>query len=68
MDLLLLWQRSVVPYLRARASRLTRTELGAGLVEYALLLALIAAVCIIAVQFLGSATSAKYNEIGSSLP
>lgn len=41
------------------------TERGAGLVEYVLLAALIAVVCIIGVTFLGDSTSGKYSEIGS---
>jgi pilus assembly protein Flp/PilA len=40
---------------------------GASLVEYALLLALIAVVCLIALSFLGGATNSKYAGVGSSL-
>jgi pilus assembly protein Flp/PilA len=40
---------------------------GASLVEYALLVALIAVVCIAALTTLGSNTSAKFDEVGSSL-
>ena len=42
-------------------------ELGASLVEYALLVALIAVVCIIAVTFLGQSASSKFQTIGSSI-
>ena len=42
-------------------------EQGASLVEYALLVALIAVVCIIAVTFLGQSASSKFNTVGSSL-
>ena len=42
-------------------------ERGASLVEYALLVALIAVVCIIAVTFLGQSASSKFNTIGSSI-
>lgn len=42
-------------------------ERGASLVEYALLIALIAMVCILAVTFLGTSTSGEYNENTSSL-
>jgi pilus assembly protein Flp/PilA len=42
-------------------------ERGASLVEYALLVALIALVCIAAVTSLGSVTSSKYEEMGNSL-
>ena len=38
-------------------------ERGASLVEYALLVALIAIVCIAAVTALGSTTSEKFSEI-----
>lgn len=38
---------------------------GASLVEYALLLALIAVVCIGAVSFLGHSASSKYSSFGT---
>ena len=44
-----------------------RTERGASLVEYALLVALIAVVCIGAVTFLGNSASSKFSNVGSSL-
>lgn len=44
-----------------------KTEKGASLVEYALLVALIAVVCIVAMQFLGTQVSDKFSEIGSHL-
>ena len=44
-----------------------RLERGASLVEYALLLALIALVCVTAVQFLGSSASGSLDRPGSSL-
>ena len=40
---------------------------GASLVEYALMLALIAMVCIAAVTALGSTTSAQFSEMDSML-
>ena len=40
---------------------------GASLVEYALLVALIAIVCIVAVQFLGSSASSTFSGVGSNL-
>ena len=40
---------------------------GASLVEYALLLALIAVVCIVAVTALGQTTSNKFSTVGASL-
>jgi pilus assembly protein Flp/PilA len=42
-------------------------EKGASLVEYALLVALIAIVCIVAIQFLGGAASSKFDTVGSSI-
>lgn len=44
-----------------------RDEVGASLVEYALLLALIAVVAIVALHFLGGAVSNTLNSVGSSL-
>ena len=40
---------------------------GQGLAEYALLLALIAVVCIVAVTFLGTRISAVLSNVGTSL-
>jgi len=48
-------------------ARFGRTERGASLVEYALLVALIAVVCIVAIQFVGSNASGKLSSVGSSL-
>jgi pilus assembly protein Flp/PilA len=42
-------------------------EAGASLVEYALLVALIAVVCIVAVSILGSNASNKFSQVGSAL-
>jgi len=42
-------------------------EKGASLVEYALLVALIAVVCIVALTFLGEAASSKFDSVGSSI-
>jgi len=44
-----------------------RTDRGASLVEYALLVALIAVVCILAVTFLGTKASSKFSSVGSAL-
>jgi pilus assembly protein Flp/PilA len=54
----------VTSYVRARFGD---TERGASLVEYALLVALIAVVCIVAVTFIGDSGSDKLNEVGSSI-
>jgi pilus assembly protein Flp/PilA len=42
-------------------------ERGASLVEYALLVALIAVVCIIAITFLGNQANEKFSTVGSSV-
>ena len=54
----------VATYVRARFGD---TERGASLVEYALLVALIAVVCIVAVTFLGGSGKDKFNQVGSSI-
>lgn len=56
--------KTFAPYLRARFGN---TEGGAALVEYALLLALIAVLCIVALSFLGGKASSKFTNIGDSL-
>jgi pilus assembly protein Flp/PilA len=43
------------------------SERGASLVEYALLVALIAVVCIVAVTQLGSSASEKFESVGDSI-
>ena len=54
----------IVTYLQARFAR---TERGAALVEYALLLALIAVVCIVALQGLGTDAKEKFETVGDSI-
>jgi len=51
-------------YMRARYSH---DERGASLVEYALLVALIAVVCLVAIAFLGQAASTRFSTVGSSI-
>lgn len=48
-------------------ARLPRGERGASLVEYALLVALIAVVCIVAVMFFGDSVSQSFDSSGRSL-
>ena len=50
-------------WLRARFDE----ERGASLVEYALLVALIAVVCIAAISLLGGAASSKFSTVANSL-
>ena len=51
----------------ALQSRIVRDDEGASLVEYALLVALIAVVCIAAVTALGQSASEKFSEIDGNL-
>ena len=44
-----------------------KTDRGASLVEYALLVALIAVVCIAAVMLIGKSASTKLSSAGSAL-
>ena len=44
-----------------------RGDDGASLVEYALLVALIAVICIVAIAFLGQSASSKFSAVGSSV-
>ena len=44
-----------------------KTDRGASLGEYALLVALIAVVCVVAVTLLGKNGSSKFSRVGSSL-
>ena len=61
MDLVAVWH-----YLQAKFT-IAHDEKGASLVEYALLVALIAVVCIIAITFLGKSADEKFSSVGSSL-
>ena len=42
-------------------------ERGASLVEYALLVALIAVVCIVAITFLGQSASEKFSSVSTAI-
>ncbi len=64
MDLIRYWQDNCAPYLRAKFGN---SERGASLVEYALLVALIAVICIVAIAFLGKSASSKFSTVGSSV-
>jgi pilus assembly protein Flp/PilA len=63
MDLFALWEYLGLE-LRARFAGSQR---GASLVEYALLVALIGVVCIIAVSALGKNASKKFSTVGSAI-
>jgi pilus assembly protein Flp/PilA len=47
--------------------RLVRDEEGASLVEYVLLVALIAVVCIAAITLLGTSAKAKFTTVGTTI-
>ena len=64
MDIIGYWKNVCAPYLRARFGQ---SERGAALVEYALLVALIAVVCIVAITLLGGNAKNKFNTIANSL-
>jgi len=55
----------VIDPIRAAWNR--RDEVGASLVEYALLLALIAVVALVALHFLGGSVASTLNNVGSSI-
>ena len=64
MDLITYFNVWVTTFVRARFGR---TERGASLVEYVLLVSLIAVVCIAAITFLGNSASTKFSSVGSSI-
>lgn len=65
MEIIRYWHDQCAPYLRARFA--PNSERGATMVEYALLLALIAVVAIAAVSLLGRNASNKLSQVGNSL-
>lgn len=64
LGLVAYWQTFCAPYLRARFGR---DERGASLVEYALLVALIAVVCVVALRFLGNTTDDTISDVTSDI-
>ena len=64
MELVNFWNTWVASFVRARFGR---TERGASLVEYVLLVSLIAVVCIAAITILGNKASSKFSTVGSSI-
>jgi pilus assembly protein Flp/PilA len=53
--------------IRTLSEMLSRNEDGQGLAEYALILAMIAIVAIIALLFLGGQVSSVLNDVGNSI-
>ncbi len=64
MDFITFFNQYVASFVRARFGR---TERGASLVEYVLLVSLIAVVCIGAITLLGNSASQKFSTVGSSI-
>ena len=56
-----------IDFLKTWLKAQAKTERGASLVEYALLVALIAVVCIAAVSFIGSSANSKFSQVGQSI-
>ncbi|HSJ70295.1 MAG TPA: Flp family type IVb pilin [Acidimicrobiia bacterium] len=54
--------------LTARWHAIRTDDVGASMVEYALLVGLIAVVAIVAVTFFGTELAAEYDDIASSIP
>ncbi len=50
-----------------KAAGLIKNEKGQGLVEYALILALVALLVIVALKFLGNTVANTYNNIGNAM-
>lgn len=48
-------------------AHIVKTDRGASLVEYALLVALIAVVCIVAIGFLSDSAQETFSDVGKSL-
>jgi pilus assembly protein Flp/PilA len=63
MGLIAQWH-FIASWMRAKFGQ---DERGASLVEYALLVALIAVICIGAVNFIGGTARDTFDEVGSSL-
>jgi pilus assembly protein Flp/PilA len=64
VELINYWNTWVASFVRARFGR---TDRGASLVEYVLLVSLIAVVCIGAISFLGGKASDRFSSVGSSI-
>ena len=65
MDLVAYMKNVIAPWVKARID--AKSDLGASLVEYALLVALIAVVCIVGITFLGTRANDKFSNVGSNL-
>ncbi len=63
MEIYTYWTKFCAPYIRSRFD----SERGASLVEYALLVALIAIIAIGGITVLGTKSNAKFSQAGASL-
>jgi pilus assembly protein Flp/PilA len=57
-----------MPVLRNAVRNFFCDESGPTAVEYAVMLALIIVVCVVAIQLLGSNTSTAFSNVGTALP
>jgi len=57
----------MIANIKSVASRFVREEEGATLVEYILLVALIAVICIVAMKFLGNTASNKFTNVATAV-
>ena len=55
-------------YCRSVARTRIKNEAGASLVEYALLLSLIAVICVAAVTFIGQSAEESFSSTGEAFP
>ena len=65
MDVVAYLKTVIAPWVKARIN--AESELGASLVEYALLVALIGVICIVGITFLGKSANSKFSNVGSQL-
>ncbi len=65
LNQIMLWQAMIVGWVRDHVSE--KDDKGASLVEYALLLALIAVVAIGALTFLGTSVSHTLNNVANAI-
>jgi len=54
--------------LQTKIGELRSSERGASLVEYALLITLLALIAVVAVRFFGQELSTAYDDIANSMP
>lgn len=64
MELINYFNTWIASWARARFGQ---TERGASLVEYVLLVSLIAVVCIVAIKALGNSAKGTFDKVGSSV-